>query len=262
MVVGARAAILASPAEALHAIGRGTRTQRGQTSINALNFFVFSDQMAYVLFSLQEAIMHPVRLASPLVATVLFALLADSAHAQQVYKWTDASGKVHYGEKKPENAAEAIPLDIAPSSSGPANKTDSAAEVARLNALSQQMASERQAAEQARQQQAIRDLEQENQKLKNDLLNQQIQQQQQQNDDNDNVILYPPSYPYPPYPPSYPYPPKPYPPHPCQPWPNCHRPLPPPQPVEPPKPLAKPDRPFQPKPVGVDSGSPGAFRGR
>lgn len=261
MVVGARAAILASPAEALHATGRGTRTQRGQTPINALNFFVFSDQMAYVLFSLQEAIMHPVRLASPLVATVLFALLADGAHAQQIYKWTDASGQVHYGEKKPENAAEAIPLDIAPSSSGPANKTDSAAEVARLNALSQQMASERQAAEQARQQQAIRDLEQENQKLKNDLLNQQIQQQQQQqqNDDNDNVILYPPSYPYPPYPP---YPPKPYPPHPCQPWPNCHRPLPPPQPVEPPKPLAKPDRPFQPKPVGVDSGSPGAFRGR
>lgn len=203
--------------------------------------------------------MHLERPISLLAAIALVPMLSV-ADAQQIYKWTDPSGQVHYGEKKPDNAAGAIPLDIAPAPSLPASKTDPAAEVARINALSQQMARERQAAEQARQEQAIRDLEQENERLKNDLLNQQQQQQQQQEDDSDSIVIgYPPPYPYPPYPP---YPPKPYPPRPspCQPWPSCHKPPPLPEPPEP-SPI-KPRPPFNPKPVGVDQTPQGVFRGR
>jgi len=209
--------------------------------------------------------MHLTRPIVPILASgLLFALLVGGVQAQQVYKWTDSSGQVHYGEKKPDNPAGAIPLDIAPASPLPAGKTDAAAEVARINALSAQMARERQAAEQARQEQAIRDLEQENERLKKDLLNQQLQNEQQQQNDTDNSIIigYPPTYPYPPYPPYPPaYPPKPYPPPPCQPWPSCHKP--PPPSLEPSKPPVAKPRPFSnPKPIGVDQGSPGAFRGR
>jgi len=218
-----------------------------------------------MFFSQKEATMHLTRPILPILASsLLLALWVGGAIAQQVYKWTDSSGQVHYGEKKPDNAAGAIPLDIAPTPPVPASKTDPAAEVARINALSQQMARERQAAEQARQEQAIRDLEQENERLKNDLLNQQLQNEQQQQNDTDNSIIigYPPAYSYPPYPPYPPvYPPKPYPPPPCRPWPNCHKPL-PPSPEPPKSPAARPRPPFNPKPVGVDTGSPGAFRGR
>jgi len=141
-------------------------------------------------------------------AIIALLFLASVGVAQaQVYKWTDASGQVHYGQKKPEDAASVQTLDIAPPPPATPANADSAAEIARLNALSEQMASERQAAEKARQEQAIRNLEQANQQLQNDLLNQQLQQQQQEKDDSDNVILgYPPIYPYPyPYPYGYPY---------------------------------------------------------
>ncbi|MFZ1828071.1 MAG: DUF4124 domain-containing protein, partial [Candidatus Competibacteraceae bacterium] len=98
----------------------------------------------------------------------LFPLLAVSvalggiAQAQQVYKWTDASGRVHYSQNKPEDAASAQALDIAPSPPLNPPNADADAEIARINALSEKMARERQAAEQARQEQAIRDLEQQN----------------------------------------------------------------------------------------------------
>ncbi|MBK8183373.1 MAG: DUF4124 domain-containing protein [Candidatus Competibacteraceae bacterium] len=201
---------------------------------------------------------------TPLILTALFlALLTNSLEAQQIYKWTDASGRVHYAEKKPENAAGAQTLDIAPGASTPAAAADTDAEIARIKGLSEQMARERRAMEQARQEQAIRNLEQQNQQLQQDLLSQQLQENQkkQENENNDNVIVgYPPYYAYPPpYPPHRPrfYPP------PCQPWPRCHQPLPLPHPPEPPKPpVAKPNPPFTPKPIGLDSGSPGPFRGR
>ncbi|HAS85456.1 MAG TPA: hypothetical protein DCS31_01460, partial [Candidatus Competibacteraceae bacterium] len=132
-------------------------------------------------------------------------LSSVSAGAQQVYKWTDASGRVHYGAKKPENATEALTLDIAPTSATPATPTDSAAEVARIKALSEQMASERQAAEQARQDQTLRALEQEKQQLEKELLKQQLQQEQQRKDAQDSIIIgYPPPYSYPPSYPPYP----------------------------------------------------------
>lgn len=193
---------------------------------------------------------------------VLLALPAVApAQQQQVYKWTDASGRVHYGGKKPENAAQVQTVDIAPPPPASPAGEDSAAEIARINALSQQMASDREAVEKARQEQALRNLELKNQQLKNNLLNQQLEQQQQQSDDSSSTVIgYPPPY-YPAYP-SYPYPP-PYPPGPppCEPWPTCHKPLPEPPP-RPNRPLAKPNPPFTPAPAGIAPHSQGVFRGR
>jgi hypothetical protein len=216
-------------------------------------------------------------------ATLALLFLTSAGIAQaQVYKWTDASGQVHYGQKKPDDATPVQTLDIAPPSSVAPPATDPAAEVARINALSEQMAREREATEKARQEQAIRDLEQANRQLQNDLLNQQQQQQQQQNkDESDRVILgyplpYPYPYPYPdpyprprpPYPPN-PYPPNPYPPNPyppshrpCEPWPTCHQSR-PPTPSRP-GPLTKPNPTFQPAPIRIDSArqDKDAFTGR
>ncbi|MBL8258657.1 MAG: DUF4124 domain-containing protein [Candidatus Competibacteraceae bacterium] len=174
------------------------------------------------------------------------------AAAQQIYKWTDESGRVHYGAKKPENAPQAHELDIATPSPAPSSPTDSSAEIARIRALSEQMASERQALEQARREQALHELERENQRLQKELLTRQLQQEQEAKPPENEVILYPPTYAYPPV-----YPPPSYPP-PCEPWPNCRRP--PPPPVQPPRPPAvKPHPPFNPKPVGVDTKPRGAF---
>jgi hypothetical protein len=213
----------------------------------------------FIQISPVEPTMNRPRLPVAIIA-MLFFISAGMARAQ-VYKWTDASGQVHYGQKKPDDATQVQTLDIAPSPpAASATNADSAAEVARLNALSEKMARERQAAEQARQEQAIRDLEQANQQLKNDLLNQQLQQQKEkEKDDSDSVVFgYPPFYPYP-YPRPYPsYPPKPHPPQPwpCEPWPACRQP-PPPEPPRP-GPLAKPNPTFQPAPARV-APTPKAF---
>lgn len=185
---------------------------------------------------------------------VVMSILPGLAAAQQVYKWIDANGQVHYGGKKPDSATPVQTLDISPPASTVSTANDSAAEIARINALSEQMARERQAAEQARQEQSIRDLEQQNQQLQNELLSQQLEQQQQANDGGDGVIVgsyYP--YPYPPYSypgyPSYPpypnYPPRPWPP--CQAGPGCIRPTPLP---------SRPNRSFNPQSVGVPTPSP------
>lgn len=195
-----------------------------------------------------------------------FLTLEGIAQAQEVYKWTDASGQVHYSHNKPEAAGQVQTLDIPPSLPMERSSTDVDAEVARLNALSGQMAREREEAEKARQEQAIRDLEQQNKALENKLLNQQVQQKQPPpGDENGRVISgYPPVYPYPwPYPPYYPspYPPgPPRPPHhpPCQP-PACQPSMPPPKPAPP---LAKPNPPFNPSPAGLAPTAQGVFRGR
>ncbi|MFO1372042.1 MAG: DUF4124 domain-containing protein [Candidatus Competibacteraceae bacterium] len=201
--------------------------------------------------------MNPKRLMPLAIASIFLLLLSGITEGQQVYKWTDASGQVHYSQKKPEDTNQVQALDIAPTSPPAAQSgADSAAEIARINTLSDQLARERQATEQARQEQAIRDLEMEKQQLQNALLTQKLEQQQQQN--NNNVITGYPPYPYPPYPPRPPYPPHPcepwptcyQPPHPCEPWPVCHQP-PPPQPPAPP-PLVKPNPPpFKPSPAGI-----------
>ncbi len=208
--------------------------------------------------------MKPNSLTAIIFIAVLSQILPSVALSQQVYKWTDAAGQVHYSQQKPEDATQAATVDIVPPATV-SSSADSAAEIARINALSDQMARERQATEQARQEEAIRNLEQENQQLQNDLLKKQ-QQQQQQNGNSDNLIVGPSPYPYP-YP--YPYRPdayRPGPPNPppCQPWPDCnrhHRPMPPPLP-EPSRPLAKPNPPFHPAPVGVTRDSSGSFRGQ
>lgn len=208
--------------------------------------------------------MNPNPLNHLIIAAVLIQSFPSVALPQPVYKWTDAAGQVHYGQQKPEGAAQTRTqtIDIAlPPPAAPPDNSDSTAEIARINALSEQMARERQATEQARQEQAIRDLEQQNQELQNDLLKQQ-QQQQPQNDSNDGIFVG--SSPY--YPPPYsnPYPPRP-PDHgpPCQPWPDCrrHRPMPPPEPIRP-QPQAKPNPPFRPAPSEAPETVPGRFRGR
>ncbi len=216
------------------------------------------------------------RLRLPFATLALLCLTSAGISQAQVYKWTDASGQIHYGQKKPDDATSVQTLDIAPPSSVAPPATDSATEVARINALSEQMAREREAAEKARQEQAIRNLEEANQQLKNDLLNQQLQQQQNK-DESDRVILgyplpYPYPYPYPdpyprprpPYPPNNPHPPHPYPPshRPCEPWPACHQ-SPSPSPSRP-GPLTKSNPTFQPAPVRIDPvpKDKGAFTGR
>lgn len=195
-----------------------------------------------------------------LLFLVLPLCIIGTVWAQQIYKWTDANGRMHYSAKQPENANQSQIIDIAPTATAPTNAADSAAEVARINALADRMASERRATEEARQDQALRELEQENERLKNDLLKRQ-QQQQKEEDNSKKVILYPPPGFYPPY---GSYPPRPQlpTPYPCQPWPECQRPPPPsalPEPVRPPN---KPDSAiFNPKPVGVSEiPNKGGFR--
>lgn len=201
--------------------------------------------------------MKPNLLTVLIITTVLLQVFPNAALSQQVYKWTDAAGQVHYGQQKPGDAATpAETVDIAPSPTTTSSDADSAAEIARINTLANQMARDRQATEQSRQEQAIRRLEQENQQLQNDLL----KKQQQEQNDNSNVIVGPSPYPY--YP--YPYPPGPPlrpPGPPCQPWPDCHsyRPMPLP---DPPKPTAKQNPIFRPAPSGVSREQPGSFSGR
>lgn len=199
-------------------------------------------------------------------ATSLLLAQCGIIQAQQVYKWTDARGQVHYGEKKPEAADQVQTLDIRPPPPVDSSNPDVTDEVARLNALSEQMANERQAAEKARQEQVIRDLEQQNKALENELLNQQLDQLPSNDDRDRTIITYPPIYPYPYYPPNYPppYPPRPpYPPHhrPCQPWPACNKPVmqnPPPRPA----PLVKPKPPRRVAPAGLAPTTQGGFWGR
>ncbi|MFZ4790710.1 MAG: DUF4124 domain-containing protein [Candidatus Competibacteraceae bacterium] len=198
---------------------------------------------------------------SVIIAAVLLQTFPSVVWPQPVYKWTDPAGRVHYGQQKPEGAAQIQTIDIAPPPppTAPGN-TDAAAEIVRINALAEQMARERLATEQTRQEQAIRDLEQQNQQLQNDLLKQQ-QQPSQSNNGNDLLLGSSPydHYPYSNPDPSYP----PRPPHgpPCQPWPDCHqhRPILPPEPIRPPP---RPNPPFRPSPSEVPETVPGGFRGR
>ncbi|NJM11054.1 MAG: DUF4124 domain-containing protein [Synechococcaceae cyanobacterium SM1_2_3] len=147
-----------------------------------------------------------------------------AAQTQQIYKWTDANGQVHYSQREPDSSAQAQKLDIAPPppADSSSSSADATAEVARINALADQMARDREAVEKARQEQAARNLQLENEQLQNELLKQQAEQQKQKQEEESNrtIIGYPLpyAYPYPAYP--LPHRPKPYPPDPgppCQP---------------------------------------------
>jgi hypothetical protein len=193
---------------------------------------------------------------------LLSILLSNAATTQMIYKWVDERGQVHYGQNKPSATTPAIPLDIAPPPPS-TPETSATAEIARINALAEQMARERQASEQARAAQALQSLERENEELQNELLKQQLQPSPARNPDHEGGV---PFYPYPYYPPGPVYPPyRPHPPGPpwsgpCQSGPACQQYSPPPPPTTPPK--IKPHPPFQPRPAGLAPTGRGGFQGR
>lgn len=53
----------------------------------------------------------------PFATLALLFLTSAGISQAQVYKWTDASGQIHYGQKKPDDATSVQTLDIAPPSS-------------------------------------------------------------------------------------------------------------------------------------------------
>ena len=57
-----------------------------------------------------------------LVALGLCMTLAGSCTAAEIYRWTDANGKIHFGDRPDGPAASAIKL--APSGAGPGTATD------------------------------------------------------------------------------------------------------------------------------------------
>jgi glutaredoxin len=51
------------------------------------------------------------------ISLLLMAILAFSASAQEVYKWTDDQGVIHYSDRKPAGtSAQAVQLEAAPTS--------------------------------------------------------------------------------------------------------------------------------------------------
>jgi glutaredoxin len=62
------------------------------------------------------------------IALLLMALLAFSVAAQEVYKWTDDQGVVHFSDRKPADApAHAVQLEAAPASTAAAAATPTSA---------------------------------------------------------------------------------------------------------------------------------------
>jgi glutaredoxin len=56
-----------------------------------------------------------------LIPVLVAALLATAAHAQEIYRWTDAQGRVHYGADKPPAGVKAKVVESRISSiAGPA----------------------------------------------------------------------------------------------------------------------------------------------
>ena len=48
-----------------------------------------------------------------IILLVFLSVLASSAHAAEVYRWTDDAGRVHYGDKVPDaQKAKAKPVDV------------------------------------------------------------------------------------------------------------------------------------------------------
>lgn len=74
--------------------------------------------------------MSPFYLRTPaFLLGALSCLLLPSAHAQEVYKWTDANGKVHYGDRAaaPQSSKQ-IPLSMTRASPQPAVPASAGAE--------------------------------------------------------------------------------------------------------------------------------------
>jgi len=61
------------------------------------------------------------RRAMQMISLLLMALLAFSVSAQEVYKWTDDQGVVHFSDRKPADApAQAVQLEAPPASTSAA----------------------------------------------------------------------------------------------------------------------------------------------
>lgn len=54
-----------------------------------------------------------------LVCGLLLASFLGGAMAAEVYKWTDEQGRVHYGDKPPEQGARSVDVDPGPASGSP-----------------------------------------------------------------------------------------------------------------------------------------------
>ena len=63
------------------------------------------------------------------ILTLVVALLASAAHAQQIYRWVDENGRVHYTAEKPPAGAKSSVVESRVSSiAGPATVTGKAPE--------------------------------------------------------------------------------------------------------------------------------------
>ena len=51
---------------------------------------------------------------SYIAVLLLIAVFSSLSTAQEVYKWTDADGNIHYGDRPPSQAENATPVDIPP----------------------------------------------------------------------------------------------------------------------------------------------------
>ncbi|MDZ7661317.1 DUF4124 domain-containing protein [Thiohalophilus sp.] len=54
-----------------------------------------------------------------LVSGLLLASLLSVSMAAEVYKWTDEQGRVHYGDRPPEEGASSVDVDPGPASGSP-----------------------------------------------------------------------------------------------------------------------------------------------
>jgi hypothetical protein len=77
------------------------------------------------------SVLRPVRHTLTLLGLVSLLGLGPAAHAQQFYKWVDASGATHYSQTPPPASASQVKKPVQVSSKLPA---DSASAIAALNA--------------------------------------------------------------------------------------------------------------------------------
>lgn len=89
---------------------------------------------------------------------LLLVLWAGTALAGGVYKWVDANGGVHFGERPPPGAqSQEMPMQVAPIA--PSNDDEAARDEKRqklLNAFDQDQAQQQAQAQQQKQQEAVR----------------------------------------------------------------------------------------------------------
>ncbi|WJW75662.1 DUF4124 domain-containing protein [Thiohalobacter sp. IOR34] len=63
---------------------------------------------------------------------LLVLLFSAGLAAAEVYRWTDAEGRVHFGDRPPASGAEVVPLRSAPSAAGAPDEAERRARQQRL----------------------------------------------------------------------------------------------------------------------------------